>query len=80
MLYQENDLYLILREGPIPMKRREISFFTEWNKNSRYSEIAKTLVTLCILNSLEKVSYTAKGGQYLRWNYRSKKNAQIRAV
>ncbi|MDR0307404.1 MAG: DNA adenine methylase [Chitinispirillales bacterium] len=52
---------------------KEIAFFTEWNNDNECSEITKNLVTLCILNSLEKISYTAKDGQFLRWDYRSKK-------
>ena len=38
-----------------------------------YSVEAKNLLTLCIINSLERCSYTAKSGQYLGWDCRSKK-------
>lgn len=66
--------YLSITDGAFPEKTaQEIAFFTEWNDKSNYSKIAKNLITLCILNSLEAVSYTAKDGQYLRWDYRSKK-------
>jgi len=56
--------------------QREIAFYTEWNAASAYSSMAKNLVTLCLLNSLEKVSFTAKDGQYLRWDFRSSKLQQ----
>jgi len=72
--YNNRTPYITITDGAFPeTTEKEIAFFTAWNNESRYSEIAKNLVTLCILNSLEKVSYTAKDGQFLRWDYRSKK-------
>ena len=72
--YDKRTAYINITDGAYPdLTEREIAFFTEWNTSSNYSEIAKNLVTLSILNSLEKVSYTAKDGQFLRWDYRSKK-------
>ena len=72
--YEEKTPYITITDGAYPENtEKEIAFFTEWNNQSKYSEITKNLVTLCILNSLEKVSYTAKDGQFLRWDYRSKK-------
>ena len=72
--YNNRTPYITITDGAYPENtEKEIAFFTSWNNESRYSEIAKNLVTLCILNSLERVSYTAKDGQFLRWDYRSKK-------
>lgn len=72
--YNNRTPYITITDGAYPQNtEKEIAFFTEWNNSNKYSEIAKNLVTLCILNSLEKVSYTAKDGQFLRWDYRSKK-------
>ena len=72
--YNKRTPYITITDGAYPDNtEKEIAFFTEWNDNNAYSEAAKNLVTLCILNSLEKVSYTAKDGQFLRWDYRSKK-------
>lgn len=72
--YSNTFSYLSITDGAFPeTTAQEIAFFTEWNKKSHYSEKAKNLITLCILNSLETISYTAKDGQYLRWDYRSKK-------
>jgi site-specific DNA-methyltransferase (cytosine-N4-specific) len=72
--YEKRTRYITITDGAYPNKtEKEITFFTEWNNNSNYSDKAKNLITLCILNSLEKVSYTSKDGQFLRWDYRSKK-------
>lgn len=72
--YEKRTPYINITDGAYPdLTEKEIAFFTEWNASNNYSEIAKNLVTLSILNSLEKVSYTAKDGQFLRWDYRSKK-------
>ena len=72
--YNKRTPYVTITDGAYPDNTaKEIAFFTDWNNGSNYSEITKNLVTLCILNSLEKVSYTAKDGQFLRWDYRSKK-------
>lgn len=72
--------YLSITDGAFPENtEKEIIFFTEWNDNSDYPSNLKNLVTLCILNSLERISYTAKDGQYLRWDYRSKKMIETNA-
>ena len=72
--YDKRAQYINITDGAYPdFMEKEIAFFTDWNNTSNHSEIAKNLVTLCVLNSLEKVSYTAKDGQFLRWDYRSKK-------
>lgn len=51
----------------------DIMFFTQWSERLNCSKHTKNLIKLSILNILESVSYTAKDGQYLRWDYRSKK-------
>jgi len=72
--YSKRTPYITITDGAYPDNtEKEIAFFTEWNEESNYSKSTKNLVTLCTLNSLEKVSYTAKDGQFLRWDYRSKK-------
>jgi site-specific DNA-methyltransferase (cytosine-N4-specific) len=72
--YNNRTPYINITDGAYPENtEKEIAFFTEWNEKSIYSKEAKNLVILCMLNSLEKVSYTAKDGQFLRWDYRSKK-------
>lgn len=53
-----------------------IQYSTEWIENSGYSGEAKNLFQLCVLNCLERCSYTAKTGQYLSWDSRSEKIIQ----
>lgn len=66
--------YIPITDGAFPeATERDIMFYTEWIEKSNYSEEVKNLVKLCILNSLETVSYTRKDGQYLSWDSRSKK-------
>ena len=59
----------ITRDGYPKETSREIAFYKEHFSLSRYSKNAKMLLELCTLNSLEKVSYSAKDGQYLRWDW-----------
>ncbi|HBO25264.1 MAG TPA: modification methylase [Culturomica sp.] len=66
--------YISITKDAYPDNREiELCFITDWNEKSTYSNEIKNLVTLCILNSLERISYSAKDGQYLRWDYRSPK-------
>ena len=51
----------------------EIEYFRELIRESDYSDLTKNLFTLCTLNTLERVSYSAKDGQYLRWDCRCPK-------
>ncbi|MBQ8158584.1 MAG: hypothetical protein IJ081_06145 [Prevotella sp.] len=52
---------------------RELAYFTDYIMQSTHSDIVKNLVRLCILNTLEPVSYSSKQGQYLAWDYRCPK-------
>lgn len=66
--------YIKITQGAYPKEvEKELVCLTKWNDQSKNSEEIKSLITLCILNCLERVSYTTKDGQYLRWDYRSKK-------
>ncbi len=66
--------YITITQSAYPeFNERFIRFATDWIAASRYSDALKNLFTLCILNSLERCSYTAKDGQYLRWDSRSAK-------
>lgn len=72
--------YVSVTEGAYPeITEKKIVYYSEWIDNSHYSDITKNLVKLSILNALEQVSYTAKDGQYLRWDYRSKKMIEAKA-
>lgn len=50
-----------------------IQFSSEWIQKTGFSDESKNLFTLAALNVLERCSYTAKSGQYLSWDCRSKK-------
>lgn len=63
----------ITKEGYPRSTAVEISYLDEYIFQSTYSENAKLLFRLCMINCLEKVSYSAKDGQYLRWDYRCPK-------
>lgn len=59
---------------------RYLQFIEDWRIHCIYSENAKNLLRLCILNSLEQCSYTVKSGQYLGWDSRSPKVIRANAV
>ncbi len=52
-------------------------FIASWRDKSQYSKNVRNLLTFCIINSLEKCSYTSKSGEYLGWDCRSKKVMDI---
>lgn len=71
---------LSITEGAYPPETdRQLAFYTQWFEKSSYSEEAKTLAKLCCLNTLERISYCAKDGQYLRWDIRSPKMVEANA-
>lgn len=66
--------YITITDTAYPEdNERFIQFAAEWIEGSDFSSAAKNLFTLCMINSLERCSYTSKSGQYLRWDSRSKK-------
>lgn len=66
--------YVSITKGAYPeTEDKALAFYTEYFDNSDHSEISKNLVKLCILNSLERISYTIKSGQYLSWDHRCPK-------
>lgn len=78
--YSKRTPYVTITDSAYPeFNERFIQFATDWITASNYSDELKNLFTLCVLNSLERCSYTAKDGQYLRWDSRSCKviNANI---
>lgn len=71
---------LSITEGAYPPETdRQLAYYTEWFDNSDFSREAKTLIKLCCLNTLERISYCAKDGQYLRWDIRSPKMVEANA-
>ena len=51
----------------------DLMAYTHWIKTLDVSEDAKTLCRLMLTSILEKISYTRKDGQYLRWDRRAQK-------
>lgn len=72
--YNKKTDYVKITEGAYPPENEIfIKYISDWRDKSDYSEQVKNLLTLCIVNSLERCSYTTKSGQYLGWDYRSPK-------
>lgn len=72
--YKKTTPYVSITKEAYPQEEGiAIAYFTEYFEKSSYSDIAKNLIKLCILNSLERVSYTIKSGQYLSWDHRCPK-------
>jgi len=72
--YSKTTPYITITDTAYPeYNEKFIQFATDWIAASNYSEEVKNLFTLCIINSLERCSYTSKSGQYLSWDSRSKK-------
>jgi site-specific DNA-methyltransferase (cytosine-N4-specific) len=72
--YNKRAKYINITNAAYPSETElDLSFFTELIETSRFSNGAINLVKLCLINSLERLSYTAKDGQYLRWDIRSQK-------
>ncbi len=72
--YRKKADYIKITEDAYPSENEVfIKYISEWSDESKYSEQAKNLLSLCVLNSLERCSYTIKSGQYFGWDYRSAK-------
>lgn len=78
--YQERTPCITITDSAYPeYTERYLQYITQWNQSSKYSKEAKNLLTLCIVNSLERISYTTKSGQYLSWDCRSRKVMEANA-
>lgn len=72
--YNECVPYIKITQDAYPEENGKfLRYIAAWRDKSEYSEDVKNLLTLCIINSLERCSYTSKAGQYLGWDCRSKK-------
>ena len=72
--YLGKTTYITITNTAYPKYNEQfIQYATEWINSSSYSDEAKNLFVLCVINSLERCSYTVKSGQYLSWDSRSKK-------
>ncbi len=74
LAYNECTPYITITQDAYPEKNEKfLHYIATWRDKSEYSEDVKNLLTLCIINSLERCSYTSKVGQYLGWDCRSRK-------
>lgn len=66
--------YLNITDGAFPEEtENELLFIKEWIEKVVYDKEIKQLLDFALLSILEEISYTRKDGQYLRWDYRSRK-------
>ncbi|MCM1134458.1 MAG: site-specific DNA-methyltransferase [Clostridium sp.] len=73
-VYHKCTPYITITQDAYPEENEKfLHYIAKWRDKAEYSEAVKNLLTLCILNSLERCSYTSKAGQYLSWDCRSKK-------
>ncbi len=78
--YRKKTPYVTITQDAYPEEtQRFLQYISDWRDTSNYSDLAKNLLTLCIINSLERISYTSKSGQYLSWDSRSKKVQTVNA-
>lgn len=79
--FQRKTPYVAITQDAYPEEtERFLQYISEWRDGAAYSAAAKNLLTLCIINSLERISYTSKAGQYLSWDGRSKKVQSVNAA
>lgn len=72
--YDKRTPYITITRDAYPQENESfLAYIHDWNETSEYSSEAKNLLTLCVINSLERCSYTTKSGQYLGWDCRSPK-------
>lgn len=72
--YAKKTNVINITEGAYPeITDGELAYLKGWISNNGFSDKLNNLFLLCMLNCLEDLSYTRKDGQYLRWDYRSKK-------
>lgn len=78
--YQKKTPYITITQDAYPEEtERFLQYISDWRDRCNYSDLAKNLLTLCIINSLERISFTSKSGQYLSWDSRSKKVQSVNA-
>lgn len=78
--YQKKTPYITITRDAYPEEtERFLQYISDWRDRCNYSDLAKNLLTLCIINSLERISFTSKSGQYLSWDSRSKKVKSVNA-
>lgn len=79
--YQGETPSITITKGAYPVfNAKFLHFISVWINTTSYSDLTKNLLTLCIINSLERSSYTIKSGQYLGWDCRSPKVVEANKI
>jgi len=66
--------HIAITESAFPeTTENDLMFYTDWCESLEVSEQSRILLRLVLTSILEEISYTRKDGQYLRWDYRSRK-------
>ena len=69
--------HLTITESAFPAEtERDLMAYTRWIETAPLTDDTKLLYKLALMSILEKVSYTRKDGQYLRWDSRALKASQ----
>ena len=69
--------HLTITESAFPTEtERDLMAYTRWIETAPLTDDTKLLYKLALMSILEKVSYTRKDGQYLRWDSRALKASQ----
>ncbi len=72
--------HLTITESAFPAEtEHDLMAYTRWIETLPFSDSARLLCRLALMSILEKVSYTRKDGQYLRWDSRALKASQRNA-
>ena len=73
--------HLSITESAFPEHiERDLMAYTIWLEKQEVSDDTKLLLKFALTSILERVSYTRKDGQYLRWDTRAKKLEQRNAA
>lgn len=79
--YQQKIPEITITKSAYPVETSyDLSYFKSQIIESKFSYLMKNLGLLALTNSLERLSYTAKDGQYLRWDFRSEKTIKTNSV
>ena len=69
--------HLTITESAFPAEtEHDLMAYTRWIETAPLTDDTKLLYKLALMSILEKVSYTRKDGQYLRWDSRALKASQ----
>ena len=72
--------HLVITQTAFPdQAERDLMAYKYWIEDLDVSEKAKTLCRLALISIIERISYTRKDGQFLRWDRRAQKMVERNA-